>query len=104
MLLTAVALFSGTSAVFGAVRYLTQYALVGLKVRAGKIIGDGPLPPPTPKGNSFIYLHRAARKELENQQRNRALPLRERPEPRWKAPGTERQELPFMRLLFFSTE
>lgn len=40
-------------------------------------MGDVLLPPPTPKGNSFIYLTRAARKELENQQRSRAPLLRE---------------------------
>lgn len=99
MLLATVALFSSSSAVFIAVGYLTQYALKGLKVKAGKIMGDVLLPPPTPKGNSFIYLPRAARIELENQQRSRASLLREKPEPRWKAARTERQELPFTRLL-----
>lgn len=50
---------------FIAVRDLTHYTLKGLKVKAGKIMGDVLLPPPTPKGNSFIYLPRAARKSAE---------------------------------------
>lgn len=47
---------------FIAVRYPTHYTLKGLKVNAGKIMGDVLLPPSTPMGNSFIYLPRAARK------------------------------------------